>query len=123
MNIARSAVGNPSASTKPAGLRAMMPQSWRHSKNVNTSIWLKIVRAGMCFWPIADMCFRWLKWTSNILNSTSRASSDCFLEGAVMVGKTHFCGSDITLVFTDEKFCGYVSIAEKSSRVDLDDIG
>lgn len=40
-----------------------------------------------------------------------------------MVGKTHFCGSDITLVFTDEKFCGYVSIAEKASRVDLDDIG
>lgn len=43
-------------------------------KNVNTNIWRRTGKDAMCSLPIRAMCFRWHKWISSILNSTSQVN-------------------------------------------------
>lgn len=45
------------------------PEELEAFKNVNISIWPRIVKEGMYSWLIAIMYFKWHKWTSSILSS------------------------------------------------------
>lgn len=55
----------PSASTKPVGRGDDAAELGIQKRKYQYMA--KDREAGMCSWPIADMCFRWLKWTSNML--------------------------------------------------------
>ena len=69
MNIMQNADGSLSAYTRHVGWKVMIRKSWKLSKNVNISIWPRIVKEGMYSWLIAIMYFKWHKWTSSILSS------------------------------------------------------
>ena len=51
-------------------------KSWKHSRNVNISIWPRIVKDAMFSCPIRTMCFRWHRWISKTSGSTLQANSD-----------------------------------------------
>ena len=59
---------------KACWVKAMILLSWKLSRNVNTNIWRKTGKDVTYSLPIQVMCFRWHKWTSSILNSTSQVN-------------------------------------------------
>lgn len=60
--------------------KVMIRKNWKLSKNVNISIWPRIVKEGMYSWLIAIMYFKWHKWTSSILSSILPVSFNLLLE-------------------------------------------
>ena len=80
MNIMQNADGSLSAYTRHVGWKVMTRKNWKLSKNVNISIWPRIVKEGMYSWLIAIMYFKWHKWTSSILSSILPVSFNLLLE-------------------------------------------
>ena len=49
----------PISYTRHVGWKVMIRKNWKLSKNVNISIWPRIVKEGMYSWLIAIMYFKW----------------------------------------------------------------
>ena len=102
----QNADGSLSAYTRHVGWKVMIRKSWKLSKNVNISIWPRIVKEGMYSWLIAIMYFKWHKWTSSILSSILPVSFNFLLEVCQksLRGWTH-----LLLIFTKYSFLLYSS--------------
>lgn len=77
------------------------PEELEAFKNVNISIWPRIVKEGMYSWLIAIMYFKWHKWTSSILSSILPVSFNLLLEVVkIPKGWTHLLLVSRNILFT-----------------------